>query len=66
MFKVSNTVQSSVASLYTTSDIVSPVHSLIQGIFGPCHITQFDDVGVQGELSKFKGLILYKHIVIIY
>jgi hypothetical protein len=38
------------------------VHSLIHGIFGPAQITQLLAVGVHGELSKFKGLILYIYL----
>ena len=65
MFNVSNIEHSSVANFATTSDIVSPLQSLIHGMSGPCQITQFDDVGLQGELSKFKGFILL-FIYIIY
>jgi hypothetical protein len=36
---------------------VSPVHNLIHGISGPCQITQLDEIGLQGLLSRFKGFI---------
>jgi hypothetical protein len=52
-------LQSSVAILYTTSDTVSPVHKLIQGMSGPCQITQLLEIGLQGLLSKFNGFILF-------
>ena len=41
-----------------TDDIVSPLHKFIHAISGPCQMTQFEDVGVQGELSIFNGFIL--------
>ena len=50
-FKALANVHNSVASLNTTSEIVSPAHNLIQGISGPCQITQLLEIGLQGELS---------------
>jgi hypothetical protein len=40
-------VQRSVATLYTTLDIVSPLQRLIHDKSGPCHMTQFEDTGEQ-------------------
>jgi hypothetical protein len=41
------TVQSWVASLYTTSEIASPLQRLMQDRSGPCQITQLEDTGEQ-------------------
>ena len=51
-------VHNSVAIADTTSETVSPVHNSMQGISGPCQTTQFDEIGLQGLLSRFNGFIL--------
>ena len=54
------TVQSWFASLYTTSDIASPLHRLMQEISGPCQITQLEDTGEQplSAVLDFTGSII--------
>jgi hypothetical protein len=59
IFNVSRIVHNSVASFSTTSVILSPWHKLMHGKSGPDQITQFEEVGLHGELSKFNGFISF-------
>jgi hypothetical protein len=53
-------VQSLVASLYTTSEIASPLQRLMQDRSGPCQITQLEDTGEQplSAVLDFVGSII--------
>jgi hypothetical protein len=64
ILNVSNRVHNSVASFATTSVILSPLHTFIHAKSGPPQITQFEDVGEHGELSKFNGFISFVYIII--
>jgi hypothetical protein len=53
------TVHSLVASLYTTSEIASPLQRSMQDRSGPCQITQLEDTGEQplSAVLDFTGSI---------